>query len=401
MEETRKIVYKHPIKKIKVHIKNSDIEIPAYFSIDDMQLYIEEVEESRDYKKALSAVILGKVHIENENYVMDDILGQDEKFFLEFILGVVEGSKELKKVFDETPERLPVIERFGIAYQNYLTEMTESLGTALKPIAECCTQIIKSINFSEMIRFQEAFKYIGAIVADGISKIGDCTQKMVDTLKPFQQAAEKILQSILLLNIPGISKEEITQWEENYRKWGQVGWTILPNAPINFYKSFPKEDANRLAMNYCDKETINSVFNGLMVKKINKKDLESAIFCYNNRQYKACALLLFSILDSILIKMQPKKSYRKVGLGATSLFEKQLNEGSGEKQILLVGLYQINLLTGLYVFFAKGDNFIDEPEVINRNYVAHGMNKRDVRKRDCVQLILMVYNLCEFIEEFV
>lgn len=402
MGETNSIVINtRPINKIKVHIRDNDIEIPAYFSFSDMQLYISEVEESKEYKKALSAVILRKVLVENENYVIDDILEQDENFFLKFILTVVEGSERLKEVFEETPENLPITERFGIAYQKYLRGMIGQLSVALKPIAEGYSQMIKKIDFSGMIKFRESLKHIVELVAESISGINDYAQKMFDALKPFHQIVEKISESISTLSIPSISEEEIVQWEENYRKWGELGWTVLPNAPINFYKLFPKEDANKLAMSYCDKETINDVFDRLVEKSINKKDIESAIFCYNNRQYKACALLLFGILDSILIKMQPKESYRKVGLGATSLFEKRLNEKSGEEQILFVALYQINLLTSLNVFFAKGDNFINEPKVINRNYIDHGMNKRDVRKRDCVQLILTVYNLCEFIEEFV
>lgn len=46
-----------------------------------------------------------------------------------------------------------------------------------------------------------------------------------------------------------------------------------------------------------------------------------------------------------------------------------------------------------------GENFVKEPKTINRNYIDHGMNTRDVRKRDCVQLFLATYNLCEIMDE--
>ena len=71
----------------------------------------------------------------------------------------------------------------------------------------------------------------------------------------------------------------------------------------------------------------------------------------------------------------------------------------GEEQRLFEALYQINLLSCLDTYFSYGDNFAKEPNVINRNYIDHGMNTREVRKRDCIQLFLATYNLCEIMDD--
>jgi len=49
-------------------------------------------------------------------------------------------------------------------------------------------------------------------------------------------------------------------------------------------------------------------------------------------------------------------------------------------------------------FFENGNDFRKEPKLINRNFIAHGMNRRDVRKRDCIQLFLALYNLVDFLD---
>ena len=36
--------------------------------------------------------------------------------------------------------------------------------------------------------------------------------------------------------------------------------------------------------------------------------------------------------------------------------------------------------------------------VLNRNYIDHGMNRKNVRKKDCIQLFLLLYNLCIVLE---
>ena len=48
--------------------------------------------------------------------------------------------------------------------------------------------------------------------------------------------------------------------------------------------------------------------------------------------------------------------------------------------------------------FEDGNDFKNQPAVINRNFIDHGMLTRSVVRKDCVQLFLLFYNLIEFLD---
>lgn len=395
------IINTHPIKKITLSLNGKEYEIPAYMSINDLQLFSSEKKESKDYKRAISAVILGKINANGEVSDIEEIYKQDDTFFSEFIAGVIENDVHIETIYADTSTELSEIQRFGVAYEEYIRGMAKRMADAMKPIAENYSQLVKSIDFSGVITsFQESLKHIGKTVSESMSGMTNVAKMIASSLEPFRQLSETIGKTLSSLRFSNITEEEIDEWKTNYKRWGELGWTVLPNASLNLFKEIPTDEAaaHKAAMRYCDKEAMGYIFSRLAEKKIKKKDLESAIFCYYNRQYKACALLLFGIIDSKLIKVQPKETNRKVGYKATRVFEKML-EKSGEEQLLFAALYQINLLSCLDTYFANGENFVKEPKIINRNYIDHGMNTRDVRKRDCVQLFLATYNLCEIMDE--
>ena len=220
-------------------------------------------------------------------------------------------------------------------------------------------------------------------------------------MRPFQQLATSISNTISKINIPTVSIEEKEQLEESYKKWGELGWPVLPNAPFNFYDEFPDDikTANAIAMKYCNTKSMDELFDVLCQQQIKTSDLESAIFCYKNKQYKACALVLFCLIDSKIIKIQSKSKKRSVGLNAVNKLKSQLEAKTSQEHFFMTALYNINLMTCLDTYFAKGGGFLKEPNTINRNFIDHGMNIRAVRKRDCAQLFLALHNLLEFLDE--
>ncbi len=56
------------------------------------------------------------------------------------------------------------------------------------------------------------------------------------------------------------------------------------------------------------------------------------------------------------------------------------------------------LIECLNKFFEDGHDFREEPKVINRNFIDHGMNQRRVRRKDCIQLFLALHNLVELLD---
>lgn len=209
------------------------------------------------------------------------------------------------------------------------------------------------------------------------------------------QLGQQLIDALSNLDIP--TDEERLQLIERSIKWGQCGWTFIPSMPLDMLKNLPDtaEEANKLAIQYCSNEEIEKLFTSMEKQNLNKSDLQSAIFCYRNKQYKACALLMCSIIDSKLIRLS-KEDNRPVGERAVKKLKAKFVD-SGEK-ILIEAMFVYNLLAYLETLFAKAGGFKNEPETLNRNYIGHGMNLRPVRKRDCIQLFLALYNLTQFLQ---
>lgn len=152
MSESNTIVINtHPIKKITLCLESKEYEIPAYMSIDDLQLFYSEEKESKDYKRAISAVLLEKINVDGEVTNLEEIYKQDDVFFTEFIAAVIENDVHIAAIYADTSADLPEIERFGIAYEEYVRGMAKRIADAMKPLAEGYSQIVKSIDFSGAI----------------------------------------------------------------------------------------------------------------------------------------------------------------------------------------------------------------------------------------------------------
>lgn len=182
---------------------------------------------------------------------------------------------------------------------------------------------------------------------------------------------------------------------ESYKKWGECGWTLPPNAPIKSFYTIPKsiDEANNLMMKFCTKKDLEQLFKELRGQKLKQEDLEEAIDCYNNRHYKACALILFGLIDAKLIRKQVRnKERRPTGHKAAENLRERFKD-ENDRTILFIMLRGLNLFNYLELLFKKTDDFKTEPPTINRNFVSHGMARRSVRRRDCIQLFLALFNL--------
>lgn len=144
---------------------------------------------------------------------------------------------------------------------------------------------------------------------------------------------------------------------------------------------------------------MKELFIGLRkLNHIRKDDLEEAIENFENRKYKSCVMIIFALIDGKIIRYQNKEKNRKVGLrGAQKIYaEMELELVNTNAFFSLLNLININ--SALTITFANGDNFKKQPDVINRNFVSHGMLHCKVRRRDAAQLFLLLYNLIEFFD---
>ena len=245
----------------------------------------------------------------------------------------------------------------------------------------------------------EIAKIVGPALLNFAKKAQEISAAVKPALEAFQQWMVSFSEAILQWQIPTISEEHKQELISSHKKWGECGWTLPPNAPIEFFYDAPAsiKEANQKMKPYCSRKAMDGLFANLQSASVKKEDLNTAIFCYDNRQYKACALVLLGMIDAKLIRKQNRNVYRSTGsTAAKKIREKFENERTAEAFFTM--LYCVNLFSCIETGFAHAGNFKAEPYTFNRNYLAHGMTRRPVRQRDCIQLFLALYNLTVFLK---
>ncbi len=213
-------------------------------------------------------------------------------------------------------------------------------------------------------------------------------------IEKINQFREYLYRQIMSLQLPQYSEERKKSLIQSYEMWGQYGWTMNPLASPVLFNSCPNtlKDANALARHYCS--IMNPIFDEIRSCKRVKKDFEEAVFSFENKKYKSCALVLFTLIESSLIRTQ--KHTRAVGKGAINKAEDRKND------IHIESFFQMLILNNYFAclkkMFEGAPNFKPQPDVINRNFLCHGMLWRDVRRGDCIKLFLVYYNTLLYLE---
>ena len=160
-----------------------------------------------------------------------------------------------------------------------------------------------------------------------------------------------------------------------------------------------KSERDKIALRYLRKNDMEDLFSNLQGMRLNHKDLNEAIYCYNNKCYKACAMILCSMIDGMIYKRQPvKKGSRRKG---DSRFFEKIKESGLKEDLLQQSFFLLqmnNLIAYLTKLFENGKDFQLDTKVLNRNFLLHGMSKKNVSQKECKQLFLAVYNTKLIIE---
>lgn len=202
-----------------------------------------------------------------------------------------------------------------------------------------------------------------------------------------------------------VSEERKQQLLEAHKKWGEYGWTINPSASVdNLFDSAPdsKKEADRIALKECSGNAMKEIFlTTSEMKHCKKADFDEAVFDFENRKYKSCALLLFALIEAKLIRLQKlstaKGKGRSVGAKAVTKAKARAEENL-EEHMLFTALFQANLFACLEKVFENGNDFRKQPVVLNRNFLNHGMLTRKVTRKDCIQLFLLYYNILDLLD---
>ena len=124
---------------------------------------------------------------------------------------------------------------------------------------------------------------------------------------------------------------------------------------------------------------------------------KQAIFNYKNKCYYSCAVSLFPIIESYHQYMNNfnDNEFYKIKNNLESITEKV----ESVKQIYVTRItYYINLVKQFNDlaenhYFNKSLDRQNEPEIINRNRIMHGLFSREISQKDCLQLFCVISNM--------
>lgn len=358
----------------------------------------------------------------NENYYLhfyEAMIGLDKYYKESF-------KKSAKKVLKGTDSLLSTVERIERATAPFksIAQTTEVLGRKLDLVD---TEVYKAglsamgsvgpvSELSSVIRLSDAIFHNYAL--DNMVGIAGLVmpreEKIIMPVTPsYIKAWDRIVSNvsgvISSLRTPEIDEDRRKHIENAYIEWGKMGWTIVPDAPMKIYTNAPQssQDANIMMRPYIKDDVIRRLQDlSLNFDRVNHDDLAEAYDDFFLGHYKSSAMMLFSLIDGIIIEMQGDdytSGRRKTGKkGADKVYNKMFDENiiiSGDTYTLFWMLRLENCHEALKVFFSDGNDFIDPPDYINRNWLAHGMLRDDVERYQCAQLMYLYYSILDLISD--
>ena len=208
----------------------------------------------------------------------------------------------------------------------------------------------------------------------------------------------KLLERKLLTSDNKIS-ENI---KESIKYWAEENWIIVLSLrfveiqTLFFSKSNDTEKNNLYLMeevkkNLKNEETNQKVFKSKFFKN---NAFKSVLECYKSKNYYACVMVLATMIDGALIKIQEKKeNRRKIGNNVS----KEINNKSDESWSLEY-ILDYSLIIWLEKFFENANDFSNKK--LNRNMLFHSMYEKEITELEFFQLLNVVHNMLERLDDW-
>lgn len=331
-----------------------------------------------DYKRLWSDIASNKLTGNNgEKLSSDTIYNSSDDLLVPYIIDLLRNNKELSQKYDLHPDEPNIYKRLFLAHNDYKKELLQNLKICIDSFQNQLTESLKEIHRTAM----KSISYFSDSLANTLIKT------LSETVKSYS-----------LNFIP--STEELEQYVSSYKQWGSYGWTAPPDMPFFLFASAPQNQktANSTFAPYCKNSYLYSLFEKIASEsRVHLSDFNVAKQCFLQKNYKSCAQMLFSLIDGVYLRIQPSinenNQWRKAGKQGVTRLKSTLDK-STQEQWLFRQLLNINLTSCLYALYESHQGFQNEPiNIINRNFIMHGMGHRKVLHRDCVQLFLLYYNM--------
>ena len=367
-------------KEYVISIANNSYKIKPIFSIYVYEQLIEDINEE-NWKNKIAKILQLEINKTGEGSPsINDILNDPTEPCKKYIKVLLEQNRKLKEFYDENHDENDEYKKFENAVKQYNKYTFENMKSGMLEIQKKIATMRNNL-FAQIPKydFSSAFSDFNDIARGIQNQIRDSLEKFKSSLPEFNW----------------------DDWNEGIKYWGENGWTIIPHAPAGLFKTkiADKSERDKIALRYLRKNDMEDLFADLQEMRLNHKDLNEAIYCYDNKCYKACAMILCSMIDGMIYKRQPvKKDSRRKG---DSKFFKKIKESGLKEDLLQQSFFLLqmnNLIAYLTKLFENGNDFQLDTKVLNRNFLLHGMSKKSVSQKECKQLFLAVYNTKLIIE---
>lgn len=353
-------------KYYNVDIETKKVKLSAIIA------YYDHYKRNSNHDQAIAFLIM---KIIDTNYNYTDEINITSETINEFIDDYISANPTVREKWDMLDSNLPKNERFFKAVTCEAEKLDKTIQELTKPIFDICQTGIAQVITSFANYISQNFN--AGQIASNISKA-------LASVIPSKEEQEKIVAAL--------------------QQWGNYGWCLIDWASIDLYHNTPSsvEEADEMSMKYCYGKEMSNLVSELKGKVDNKTEFEEAVVSYTNQCYTACAMILFATIDSIMLRLQEYKdsSNRRDWRMLPERYANELKNTSDEKFFLRNASY-LAMLNAITIIYKNGDDFTNEPtEIINRNFVDHGMNTRSVTQIDCIKLFLIIDNLFYFMEEY-
>lgn len=350
-----------PILPIVIDGQKYTIEVFLSSKEENALVSLSDETSSGECRSILAQFIWNKLQCnESLRPSVSEITVQPDEFFSSVIASYLKHYNDVEPFYNRLQSEDDICKRFIFAYREYMTvrvkKMAEQLSALISPLAEQVQEFSKSLQqlFSSLL---ESFSHFTFSMSDEERQI---------------------------------RKDAVT-------KWGEYGWTIPPWETLNFFDNVPKtlEEADKAMSPYGNSAVMQMLWDEIRKeRKCKKRDFDCATILFTERHYKACALILFALIDGLLVRFQSNKNVsRRVGNIAIQRFKDKICTNPNFDNTFLIYTEFFSVATCLETMYKPYPNFKGQPQVINRNFVVHGMATENVRRKDCVKLFYLYYNL--------
>ena len=304
-----------PAKQFTLAIAGSAYTITPVLTFDIYEKILTDLNK-KSIKNIIAEIIQSDIQkAGTKSPSLDEILNAPDHPCKKYIDFLLDENNNLKVLFEQEPKTQDDYTRFENATKKYGQQVFQNIKDTLDKFAQKMRGLITEQYFKQLQRT-------------------DFSRSFIDFSEIISNIQNQIRDIILnhKVSLPTFNWEE---WETAVKRWGQYGWTFIPNAPSGLFMHIveDKNKCDKIALRYLHKKDMLNLFEELNRMNINHADLNEAIYCYNNKCYKACAMLLCALIDGIIYKCQKVNGAQR-RKGNKNFFE-QLRKNSIKEELLL------------------------------------------------------------------